>query len=224
MTPVGRRRFLQCSALAAASVVRPPHLFAQSAPAVVVSDATRPGIPYGVQSGDVTADRAVVWSRSDRPARLVVDWSTSETLQSARRLIGPAALASSDYTARVDLTDLPRGQHIFYRVSFQDLANPKVWSEPALGRFRTPPAARSPITFAFSGDEAGQGWGINPGWGGMKVYEAMRRAQPDFFIHSGDQIYADGPIKAELTLDDGTVWKNLTTPAKSKVAESLEEY
>src|SRR5215468_10302214 len=118
MTPVGRRRFLQCSALAAAGVVRPPRLFAQSAPAVVVSDATRPGIQYGVQSGDVTADRAVVWSRSDRPARLVVDWSTSETLQGARRVIGPAALASSDYTARVDLADLPRGQHIFYRVSF----------------------------------------------------------------------------------------------------------
>jgi alkaline phosphatase D len=28
------------------------------------------------------------------------------------------------------------------------------------------------------------------------VYEAMRRESPDFFIHSGDQIYADGPIKA----------------------------
>src|SRR5499433_716715 len=202
MTMVGRRRFLQWSALSAASIARPPRLFAQSAPAFVVPDAMRPGIPYGVQSGDVTADRAVVWSRSDRPARLVVDWSTSETLQNARRVIGPAALAPSDYTARVDLTELPRGQHIFYRLSFQDLANPKVWSEPMRGRFRTPPAARSSITFAFSGDEAGQGWGINPAWGGMKLYDAMRRAQPDFFIHSGDQIYADGPIKAEVGLDD----------------------
>jgi alkaline phosphatase D len=45
-------------------------------------------------------------------------------------------------------------------------------------------------------------------------------------LHSGDQIYADGPIKAEVTLDDGSgsVWENVTTPAKSKVAASLEEY
>jgi len=56
------------------------------------------------------------------------------------------------------------------------------------------------------------------------MYEAMRGTNPDFFIHSGDQIYADGPLKAEVTLDDGTVWRNVTTPAKAKVAESLEEF
>jgi alkaline phosphatase D len=52
----------------------------------------------------------------------------------------------------------------------------------------------------------------------------MRRASPDFFIHSGDQIYADGPIQAEVKLADGTLWKNITTPEKSKVAETLAEY
>ena len=110
------------------------------------------------------------------------------------------------------------------RAVLQDLANPKLTSEPTTGRFRMPPAARRTVTFAFSGDEAGQGWGINPEWGGMKMYEVMRRTDPDFFIHSGDQIYADGPIRAEVRLDDGTVWKNVTTPAKSKVAETLEEF
>ena len=58
----------------------------------------------------------------------------------------------------------------------------------------------------------------------MRLYEAMRRASPDFFIHSGDQIYADGPIQAEVKLADGTLWKNITTPEKSKVAETLAEY
>jgi alkaline phosphatase D len=138
--------------------------------------------------------------------------------------VGPAALATTDFTARVDLTGLPAGRSIFYRVRFQDLADARVWSEPALGRLRTAPAERRTVSFAFSGDEAGQGWGINPGWGGMKLYEAMRRLNPDFFIHSGDQIYADGPIKAEVALDDGTIWKNITTPAKSKVAETLEDF
>ncbi len=223
-----RRGFLKSSALAvgglAAEPLRRRPVWAQGAPAVVTPDRMRPGMPYGVQSGDVTGERAIVWSRTDRPARFMVEWATNDALRDARRVVGPAALAERDFTARVDLTGLPAGQQIFYRAVFQDLANPKVTSEPTTGRFRTPPAARRTVTFAFSGDEAGQGWGINPEWGGMKMYEVMRRTDPDFFIHSGDQIYADGPIRAEVRLDDGTVWKNVTTPAKSKVAETLEEF
>jgi alkaline phosphatase D len=52
----------------------------------------------------------------------------------------------------------------------------------------------------------------------------MRRLRPDVFIHCGDQIYADDPILPEVTLADGSVWKNVTTPAKSKVAETLDEF
>jgi len=194
------------------------------APATVTSDRLRPATPYGVQSGDVTGDRAIVWSKTDRPARLIVEYATDNAFRNPRRLRGPAALAESDFTARVDLTGLPSGQEIFYRVTFEDLADGKMVSAPVSGRFRTAPAGRRTITFAWSGDEAGQGWGINPAWGGMKMYEVMRRTSPDFFIHSGDQIYADGPIVAEVKLDDGSVWANVTTPAKAKVADSLAGY
>jgi alkaline phosphatase D len=194
------------------------------APATITSERQRPATPYGVQSGDVTGDRAIVWSKTDRPARLVVEYATDDAFRNPRRLRGPAALAESDFTARVDLTGLPSGQEIFYRVTFEDLADGKLVSAPVSGRFRTAPAGRRTITFAWSGDEAGQGWGINPAWGGMKMYEVMRRTSPDFFIHSGDQIYADGPIVAEVKLDDGSVWANVTTPAKAKVADSLAGY
>ena len=57
--------------------------------------------------------------------------------------MGPAALPESDFSARVDLAGLPPGQDILYRVIFQDLADPKILSAPALGRFRTPPAGRA---------------------------------------------------------------------------------
>jgi hypothetical protein len=97
-------------------------------------------------------------------------------------------------------------------------------SAPAVGSLRMPGEGKRTITFAYSGDEAGQGWGINPEWGGYRVYEAMRRHAPDFFIHSGDQIYADNPFVAEVKTDDGKVWKNITTEGKSKVAETLDEY
>jgi len=52
----------------------------------------------------------------------------------------------------------------------------------------------------------------------MKIYETMRQLNPDFFIHSGDYVYADNPIVAQVQLDDGSIWKNITTPEKSKVA------
>ena len=185
---------------------------------------SRPAIPYGVASGDVTSHAAIIWSRTDRPSRMIVEYATTDSFKNSKRMIGPAALASSDFTARVDLTDLPPGQEIFYRVLFQDLIDVKSLSVPMIGHLRTAPAQRQDISFIWGGDTAGQGWGINPEWGGMRIYEQMRRLHPDFFIHNGDSIYADNPIAAEVKLDDGTIWKNVTTPEKGKVAETLAEF
>jgi alkaline phosphatase D len=198
-----RRRFLATSTLGSLGTLgagglvlgRRPAWAQGTAPAVVTPDSARPQMPSGVMTGDVVADRAIVWSRTDRPARFFVEYSMSESFRDTQRVAGPAALPDSDFTARVDLRGLPAGQEVFCRAFFQDLADPRVMSAPLTCRFRTAPAGRRTVTFAYSGDEAGQGWGINPGWGGMRLYEVMRQRQPDFFIHSGDQIYADGPLK-----------------------------
>jgi alkaline phosphatase D len=221
-----RRRVLKALA---ASAALPAGGIAQvlaqgTPPAAITRDGARPQIPLGVMSGDMTDERAIIWSRCDRPGRLIVDYANNEQFRDARRMLGPAAIEDSDFTGRIDLSGLAAGQDLFYRVTFQDLADPKISSAPTSGRLRLPPAGRRDVVFAFSGDEAGQGWGINPEWGGYRVYDAMRRAAPDFFIHSGDQIYADGPLVAEVKLDNGSVWKNLVTPEKAKVAETLPEY
>jgi alkaline phosphatase D len=192
--------------------------------AFLVRDEARPAIPYGVASGEVAGGSAVVWSRTDRPARMIVEYATTEAFRDSRRVLGPAAFPEDDYTAKVVLTDLPAGQQIFYRVTFQDLGSPKVSSHPAAGRFRTPSDVPSDIRFAFGGDTAGQGFGIDVVRGGMQSFETMRRVQPDFFLNSGDLIYADNPINAEVRLDDGTIWKNLVTEETSKVAETLAEF
>jgi len=221
-----RRRFLTQSLLAGSSAATLALLRKNSfaAPSIIIPDSQRPQIPFGVQSGDITANRAIVWSRSDRPARMIVEYATTESFQNAQRIVGPAAIESSDFTARVDLDGLSAGQKVFYRVSFQDLENSKVTSEPVTGSFNTPANTKRDVNFVFGGDVCGQGWGINNDFGGMKIYEAMRQTQPDFFIHSGDTIYADGVILPEVKLDDGSIWKNLTTPEKSKVAETLDEF
>ena len=216
-----RRRFLQTSSALALPAL--PGMALAQAPAVITSDRMRPQILSGVQAGDVTGGRGLVWSRSDRAARMWVEWSTTASFTNVNRIRGPYAMEDTDYTARLDLTNLPAGQDIFYRVSFEDLSGGGM-SAPTQGHFRTPPAGRRDIRFVWSGDTCGQGWGINEAAGGMKCYETMRAQNPDFFIHSGDTIYADGIIKPEVTLADGTIWKNLVTEEKSKVAETLNEF
>src|SRR5580692_1376238 len=211
---ISRRRFIKYGA-AAASLVAMPGLSRA---------ADRPAVTHGVQSGDVSADGGVVWARADRPSQMLVEVSTAESFKDARLLPPIAALPESDFTAKMLLENLPAGQDIFYRVRFRDLSHTDVSSEPVVGRFRTAPADRRDVSFVWGGDVAGQGWGINPDDGGMVTYAAMLKHKPDFLLHSGDTIYADGIIKDEVKLAEGKTWKNITIPEKAKVAETLDEY
>jgi alkaline phosphatase D len=211
---VDRRTFLKLTSAAAAA----------GFPAIVRAQASRPGTPCGVAAGDVADGRAIVWSRTDRPARMLVEYSTSDRFTNVQRIRGPIAFDGSDYTARTVLTGLPSGQRVFYRVQFLDLSDLKTLSEPVTGSFATHGAAARDVAVAWSADTVGQGWGIDRDRGGLTMYETMRGAQPDVFVNLGDTIYADQPLQAEVKLDDGTTWRNVVTEAKSKVAESLDDY
>jgi alkaline phosphatase D len=212
---ISRRRFVSTASAAALGSLAAPYLSRA---------ADRPLMPQGVQSGDVSTDSAMVWSRADRPSQMLVEVSTTESLGNLRALPPVAALPESDFTAKMLLENLPAGQDIFYRVRFRDLSHPDISSEPVVGRFRTAPANRRDVSFIWGGDVVGQGWGINADDGGMATFATMRKHRPDFFLHSGDTIYADGPLKPEVTLADGKVWKNLIVPEKTKVAETLDEF
>jgi alkaline phosphatase D len=216
---VNRRRLLTTSASAAtfatvSTIARPYLSFA----------ADRPTITHGVQSGDVSVDSAVVWARADRPSRMQVETSTTESFNVIRQGAYVDALPEGDFTAKALIDGLPAGQEIFYRIRFQDLATPSIVGEPAVGRFRTAPSDRRSISFVWSGDTAGQGWGIDESRGGMRTYTTMRKNRPDFFIHNGDNIYADNPMAAEQKMPNGEIWKNLVTVEKSKPAETLDEF
>jgi alkaline phosphatase D len=233
--PPSRRRFLQASAATVAGVVLPGWTVAKGAPAIITSDAERPQALQGLQLGDPSNGSVIVWSRSDRPARMLVDWSYDEQFNEATRIVGPHALETSDFTSRLDLDGLESGSEVFVRVSFQSLDNDRAIGEPVTGRIVVPPhglfnkghnsdQSRTDLRFLWGGDTAGQGWGINPFFGGMKIYEAMRQRSPLFFIHSGDNIYADGPITDSVNAEGGQVWNNIVTPQVAKVAETLDEF
>jgi alkaline phosphatase D len=183
----------------------------------------RAQITHGIQSGDVTADSGVVWSRADRPSRMLVEVATTDSFRDIKSAVYVDALPESDFTAKALLENLPAGQDIFYRISFQDLSS-AVFGEAQVGHFRTPSNERRPVSLLWSGDTMGQGWGIDRSRGGMRTYATMLRNRPDFFIHCGDNIYADCTIAAEQKLADGGVWRNIVTEEKSTKAETLADY
>ncbi|NVK43921.1 MAG: alkaline phosphatase D family protein [Oceanospirillaceae bacterium] len=210
-----RRDFIQGSALLGCGLLLNHR--------VSFASGSKPQQHSGIQIGDVLADSAIVWGRSDRPARMWVEWDTDEAFTSPIRVRGPWALSPSDFTSRVELTGLPAGRRIHVRVGYRDAEGAQL-SDWVIGSFMTAPAALGPVRFLWSGDTAGQGYGINPEFGGMKIYRTMAEQNPDFFVHSGDNIYADAPIQETVEVEDGKVWKNLVTPEVSKVAETLDEF
>lgn len=186
--------------------------------------ADRPVITHGVQSGDVSHDGAILWGRADRPSRMIVDVASTDSFRDIHQTLFADALPESDFTAKLLVNDLPAGQDMFYRVRFQDLAFPSLLGDTQVGHFRTPAASRRSVSFTWSGDVAGQGWGIDEMRGGMRGFSAMARNTPDFFIHCGDSIYADCPIEREIKLPGGGLWRNVVTEEKAEVAQSLAQF
>lgn len=186
--------------------------------------ADRPRIAGGIQSGDVSADSAVIWARADRAARMRVECATVESFKTILHAASLDALPDRDFTAKLPLDGLPAGQDIFYRVCFENLHETGLAGETLTGHFRTAPLEPRSISFVWSGDTAGQGWGIDASRGGMRTYRTMLNNRPDFFIHSGDHIYADCPVERELKLPNGEVWRNVVTEEKSVAASTLEQF
>ena len=184
---------------------------------------SRPVFSHGLQSGDVDTSSGMIWSRTDRPSKVMMEISTTESFTNPIALAPMDATPASDYTVKRLALGLPSDQDIFYRFVAQDLYDLQAKSDPIIGRFRTAPTARRSVKFVWSGDTAGQGWGIDDD--GMLTYASIAKHAPDFFLHSGDTIYADGPMQDEVVKDGRTIWKNTTLiDEKRKVAETLDEF
>jgi alkaline phosphatase D len=222
-----RRSILRAAALAAGATgaAATTGLYggrAAAAPLLVRTD--RPALTLGVQSGDVRPGRALLWARADRPSRLVAEISRDPSFRKARTVRGPVVTPETDLTGTIALDGLPASTDLHYRIRAVDLHDHRAAGAPTVGRLRTAPRPGDDVRFLWSGDIAGQGWGVNPAYGGFRIADAMRARNADFFLCSGDNVYADGPVQASVALPGGGTWTNLVTPEKTKVAETLDEY
>jgi alkaline phosphatase D len=245
MTALSRRNVLKGAIAAAGAAAVAPSLVVPAhaaRPLAVPLVRNRLTLPSGISTGDVTTNSGVLWSRASGAGRLTanllaVDEDGSPLRGSrafSRVLRGTTASDATDFTSKIHARDLPSGTRFALTMHFEDVDGNA--GETARGSFSTAPGsnANSPWSrsagskrgqsFVWTGDTAGQGWGINEEIGGMRGYAAMLATKPGFFIHSGDTIYADGPIAAQVTEPDGQIWRNLVTEEVSKVAETLEEY
>jgi len=122
--PLTRRRLLTAAVssaviTAAARIARP----------YLSRAADRPLVTHGVQSGDVSIDSGIVWARTDRPSRMLVEVASSDNFKDLRSAVLVDALPETDFTAKALIEGLPPGQDIFYRIRFEDLSSP-ISSEP----------------------------------------------------------------------------------------------
>ncbi len=228
---IGRRTLLRgatltsaASGLALGAGLAPTAGASVTGPAPAFIRSGRPALTHGVQAGDVHDGGAVLWSRADRPSRLVAEISRDPSFRRSLTVKGPVVTPASDLTGEIELGGLPAGTDLHYRIRAVDLDDGRRSSQAVTGRLRTAPGRGDDVRFLWSGDIAGQGWGVNPDFGGFRIADAMRARHADFFLCSGDNVYADGPVVESVPLPDGSTWRNLTTPAKSKVAETLDEF
>ncbi|WP_206300600.1 PhoD-like phosphatase N-terminal domain-containing protein, partial [Streptomyces scopuliridis] len=123
-----RRSVLRGSLAASAVLALPGAALAGAAPAQALPG--RPRAAWGVQAGDVTSSSGLVWVRSDRPARMIVETSATESFRRARSWHGPLLGPGTDFTGTVPLRGLPAGEQVHYRVTLADPEDPRRTGEP----------------------------------------------------------------------------------------------
>jgi alkaline phosphatase D len=182
--------------------------------------------PFGVASGDVTASRAVLWTRTRQAAPLTLEVSTSAHFTSPpvlRHTVNTTDAA--DFTVKVVVEGLTPATGYFYRWQQGTAAS-------ATGTFRTAPAAEvaQHVRFAYSGDADGtQVVPHHPVFNAFETLEAVRSERPDFFVYLGDTIYADSPLRVSgpaATLGDcrATYRQNLAIAALPALLQSTAVY
>lgn len=177
-----------------------------------------------MQVGEVSGDGAIVWARLPYACDVAVAWSAQGPEGPWNRVRAPQALDVTDFTTRVRLTGLPADAtiHVSVVALALEAAHPEQWVRGSV--FRSAPTDKRPVRFAWSADVNGQGFGINPQAGGLKIFETMRQRDLDFFLHLGDTVYADHPLQHRFEDERGRPWPNIVSLAKTKVAETIAEF
>lgn len=146
----------------------------------------------GVASGDVTQHAAMLWTRVNREATLVVQVATDPFFEDVVVEDTAVAADADDFTARVVARALEPGTTYYYRWRADTRT-----SEPGMFRTAPLPSVAADVRFAYSGDSDGSMIQGDAYYGPFQVLDAIRYDKPDFFVYLGDTIYADSYIRRQ---------------------------
>jgi alkaline phosphatase D len=160
----------------------------------------------GVTAGEITNQSAIIWGRALNQGYVKAQVATDGSFQNVviQRIL--RADDSNNNTFQTRVTGLQPDLTYHYRFCIQGGGGCS-----SVGKFLTapPPSLRTPIRFAFSGDETGykQPGDTNPFWGNFKAFRSMVAENNRFNIDFGDTIYSDPEVPgAPTALQVGQKW------------------
>lgn len=148
-------------------------------------------ITHGPLSGEVTATTVNLWARGSQAGTL--RFEVAEGLEFAEIAASGEVVISTaqDLVGQVTVQGLKPATQYYYRVALEGGAAKQ-------GAFRTAPAPESSAAFSFllGACLGGQGYCRDPqtGW---QIFQPMLAENPDFFLLTGDGVYASGVCPTE---------------------------
>lgn len=133
--------------------------------------------PYGVASGDVTSNSAVLWGQTDQNATIHLEVSRQTTFDTVDFKGSAHATADNDFTTKITAMGLMADTQYYYRWIKGD-------TYTGAGTFKTAPLDSEPadVHFSWSGDTDSSKNGTTRYFGDWKVLRAALDEHPDFFI------------------------------------------
>jgi phosphodiesterase/alkaline phosphatase D-like protein len=175
-------------------------LLALAGVAALPSSAAAKGFSYGVTAAEITSTGALVWTRADKRATVLLEVSRDKKFgnkDDRRKRLKPSA--GDDNTIQARVGGLDPGRQYRYRFT-------QGKKRSTTGKFETAPGANQAktIEFAYSGDTDAQRavGATNPFYNTFQVYRQMAKEGNDFNVNFGDTIYSDTEVGS--TVEDGS--------------------
>jgi alkaline phosphatase D len=190
---------------------------------VLIDGGPRAPFTAGLASGEVTPFSAVLWTRLDHEGEATVELSATPSFQELLLTHTVTVMATTDFTAKVEVSSLAPAQTYFYRWRSGGATS-------AVGTFRTPPTpqAAAPVRFVYTGDSDGTPVEGKPFFNNFEVLDAARAESPDFFVYLGDTVYTDSsrrPERATTLAEYRAPYKeNRALPALRNLLEFTSTY
>jgi len=164
---------------------------------VPAATAAPKGFKFGVSSGDVRTNSAILWARANKPGKALVQvvqrgsFGGCDIAHAPKRLVVKAR-KSNDLTVQAKVGGLEPGRTYKYRWCMSG------GRRSAIGRFDTAPTPgqAKTIRFSIAGDQdaAPLPGTKTPYWNKFGVWRQVKKENNNFNVLLGDTIYSDSEV------------------------------